>query len=102
MKMSTSPSVRGASAFQFIGGQIPDRVAVAAHRFRQVFDRRPERRDRLELRSTHGSRYFSKEAGVEGGGHDRELQIGTRRRLELQGAGERDVAVEMALVKFIK
>ena len=41
-------------------------------------------------------------ARIQGRGHNGEFQVGTRRGLELEGARERDVAVEMALVKFIE
>jgi hypothetical protein len=38
----------------------------------------------------------------EGGGHDDELEIGPALSLQTQCACERDIAVEVALVKFIK
>ena len=56
----------------------------------------------LEVRIGQGARYFSSLSGLERGGHDDELEIGARRFLQLQRARERDVAVEMALVKFIE
>ncbi len=88
-------------AFEFIRGQIPDRIAVAADRFRQVFDRD---RKGAAARSQDGARLqiFLQKARIQRRGHDGEFEIGARRRLELEGAGERDVAVEMALVKFIE
>ena len=41
-------------------------------------------------------------AGVERGGHDHELEVGPARLLEVEGAGEGDVAIEMPLVEFVE
>ena len=101
MKMSTSPSVRGATRSKFVGGEVPDGIAVAADRLRQVFDLDWKG---ATARTQDGARrqIFLQKARIQGRGHDGEFQIGARRRLELERASERDVAVEMALVKFIE
>ena len=49
-----------------------------------------------------GVEIFFQLLGFERGGHDDESQIGPPRFLELEGAREGDVAVEMALVEFVE
>ena len=55
-----------------------------------------------EVRSRTGGEIFFEKARIQGRRHDSEFQIGARRRLELEGAGQGDVAIEMALVEFIE
>ena len=45
---------------------------------------------------------FFERAGIERGGHDDEFEVGPRRFLQVERAGERDVAVEMPLVEFVE
>ena len=92
--------VRG-DALELIGSEVPDGIAVAADRFREVFDldgklaaARGEDGAGLEI--------FLEQAGIERRGHDGEFQVGARGGLELEGASEGDVAVKMALVKFVE
>ena len=71
------------------------------HRFRQVFD---AHRESCALRDEHLARrqIVFNTPGVERGGHHDQFQVGPRGLLDLQRPGERDVAVEMPLVKFVE
>ena len=87
--------------FQLVGGQLPDWVAVAGDRLGQIFD--------LDRKSASGGaegragrQIFLQEACIQGRGHDREFQVGARGRLKLEGAGQGNVAIQMALVKFVE
>ena len=88
-------------ALELIGGEVPDRVAVAADRFRQVFDL-DRKGAAARAQDGAGLQIFFEKARVQGRGHDGEFEIGARGGLELEGASEGDVAVEMALVEFIE
>src|SRR5438477_1520736 len=88
-------------ALEFISGQVPDGVVVATDRFRQVLDRNWKG---ATARTQHGARFqvSLQEARIQSCRHDGEFQIETGRCLELEGASESDVTVEMALMKFVE
>src|SRR5207245_296109 len=86
--------VKRRNARQFISGQVPDGVVVATDRFRQVLDRN-WKGTTARTQDRARSQVFLQEARIQSCGHDGEFQIETRRCLELKGASERDVAVEM-------
>jgi hypothetical protein len=71
-------------------------VAIAdmldPHRIRPPF--RPDHRATIQV--------FGDAFGIEGSGHDDQLEIGTHRRLQLAHHGEGDVSLQMALVKFVE
>ena len=45
---------------------------------------------------------FFERRGIERGGHDQDLEIGPFGLLQVQGPGQGDIAVEMALVEFVE
>jgi hypothetical protein len=87
--------------FQLVRGEVPDRVAIAADRLGQVFD--------LDRKGAAGGtqdgtrrQIFLEEARIQGCGHHGEFEVGARGRLELKRAGQGNVAIKMALVKFVE
>src|SRR6476620_543967 len=91
----------GCEPYQFIRRQVPNRIVIAAGRFRQVFD--------VDWKSAAGGsenrtgrQIFFQRARIQRRGHDSEFQIGTGAGLKRQGARKGDVAVEMALMEFVE
>ena len=84
---------------EFLGGNLPNRhIADGAGEIFQV------NRERAPLRFEDGAgrQVFLHAGDIQRRGHHHDEQIGPARFLDLQRAGEGDVAVEMALVKFVK
>ena len=66
----------------------------------QIFDR--DRESAALRRQPNKAADISRPAHIERGRHDQNDEIGPPRLLKLQRAGQRDVAVEMAFVKFVE
>ena len=93
------PFARG--AFVGLGGGVPRGVAVGMQRLGEVLD--------LDGKgAAFGADEFAglqirlEQARVERGGHRDQQQVGPRGFLELEGLGEGDVAVDVALVEFVE
>ena len=91
----------GREPFQLIRREVPNRIIIAANRFRHVLDvdgksatGGSEDRTRCEI--------FFQGASVQRRGHDSEFQIRPRTGLKGQRAGKSDVPIEMALVEFVE
>jgi len=84
---------------EFFGGDVPDWHVSGGTR--KIFD---VHREGAALRFEDDARrkIFFDAGDVERGGHDDDEQIGSGSFLDLQGASESDVAVEVAFVKFVK
>ena len=86
-------------ALEFLDRKFPDRRL--AGRFGQIFDG-----DRISaaLRRQDGTRVeiLLRRDNIQCGRHDEDDEIGPRRLLDLQSAGQGDVAVEMPFVKFVE
>ena len=50
----------------------------------------------------HGSRNVLQPGGIQGGGHDDELEVRSRGLLQIEGTREGDIAIQMALVEFVE
>ena len=88
-------------ALAFARGHLPHRLSLEIGRARQVLDRH---RKHPPLRAQHLARrqVVPQEAAVEGRRHDDNLEIRAQRALDLERARERNVAVEMPLVKLVE
>ena len=84
---------------QFSNRQVPDRRI--AGRFGEIFG---GHRISAPLRRQHRTRLeiFLHRSDIQSCRHDDDKKIGPRRFLDLQRAGQRDVAVEMPFVKFVE
>ena len=80
---------------------LPHRLAVEVDALGQVLD---ADREHATLRREHLARreVIPEFAGIEGGRHDNELQVGPDRLLDLQRPREADVAVEVPLMKLVE
>ena len=93
--------VRAQEAAEFFGGEVPGRDAVERGGTREVLDRDG-------IGATRGSEGFAGgEVLFQAGGfkrrrHDDEQEVGAGGFLDLQGAGEGDVAVEVAFVELVE
>ena len=87
--------------FAFARGDRPNGIVLEIHGFGQVFD---FHRKSAPLGCEHLARreVVFQHRRVECRGHDDDLEIGPGGLLDLEGAGQRDVAVEMALVEFVE
>ena len=79
----------------------PDRVVLEVHGLGQVFNLHGKG---AALRREHVARgeIILEQRRIQRGRHDDQLQIGARRLLDLQGAGQGDVTVKVALVEFVE
>ncbi len=95
------PRRRGSDARALPRGHLPDGLAVEIHRPRKVLNAYGKA---AALRDQHvaGREVVAQGSRIERGRHHRDLQIGTRALLDLQGAREGDIPVEMALVKLVE
>ena len=84
---------------QFSNRQVPDRCVAGG--LGQIFS---SHRISAPLRRQHraGLEIFLHRGDIQSRRHDDDQKIGPRRLLDLQRARQRDVAVEMALVKFVE
>ena len=101
MKTRTSPFRFCSKAIEFIGRQIPTGIVFRADAVSPDI-----RRDRVDAssRSEHrdGAEIFFEIRNIECRGHHADLQIRPARLLQLSRPCQRDVAVEMPLVKFVE
>jgi hypothetical protein len=88
-------------AFVGLRGGVPGRVAVGVEGFGDVFDINGEGAA-FGVEVDAGLEVRLEQAGIEGGRHDDEEQVGPGRFLEVEGLGEGDVAVDVALVEFVE
>ncbi len=93
--------VRGGETGQFLGGEFPGGDAVERRGAGEVFDvhrvRAATGNERFARREV-----FAEDGCFQRGRHDDEPQVGPGGFLDLQGAGEGDVAVEMAFVELVE
>ncbi len=100
MKTSASPSLSGASRSSSVGGGFPDRRI--AQRRRRDTRSRPGKCARAEVSNSQGARYVCRPAVSSVADMTTSRRSGRPLLLQLERAGERDVAVEMALVELVE
>ena len=92
-------SVAFEAPVEFFGGDVPDWHISGGTR--KIFDVH-WKGAALRFEDDARGKIFFDAGDIKRGGHDDDEQIGSGSFLDLQGASESDVAVEMAFVKFVK
>src|SRR5207253_1271565 len=84
-----------------IGSEIPDRRRIAAETAWKIVDR-DRKRSSFRSQNSAGRQILLENTRIERGRHDNNEQIRPALLLNVQGASQRDVAIQVTLVKLIE